>query len=101
MRDISHAKDTVRAIIKIMNSRFNEDFIIASGESRSISEICKIVCNIVGINDKKVDFIDKYNKKFTYKIANNSKIKKKLNWKPQYSFEKMVKEMFIYDSKKY
>lgn len=99
IRDISHAKDSVDAIIKIMNSKYNEDFIIASGISRSISEICNIVCNIVGISFSKISFMDNFNKKFTYKIANNSKIKKKVNWKPKYSFEKMIKEMVLNESK--
>ena len=93
VRDISHAKDVVRAIIKIMDSKLNEDFIIASGKSRSIKEISKIICKKIGIKSNSIIFKEKKFKQISYKIANNNKIKHKLKWKPQYSFQGLIEEM--------
>ena len=98
IRDISHAKDIVKGIIKIMDSKFNEDFIIASGKSRSIKELSKIVCKTIGIKSNSVIFLENKKKKMSYKIANNNKIKNKLKWKPEYSFQNLINE--IIDSKK-
>ena len=95
IRDISHAKDIVKGIIKIMNSKFNEDFIIASGKSRSIKEISNIICRTLNIKFNCVVFLDKKLKKMSYKIANTNKIKNKLNWKPEYSFQDLIDEMIV------
>ena len=93
VRDISHAKDVVRAIIKIMDSKLNEDFVIASGKSRSIKEISKIICKKIGIKSNCIIFKEKKFKQMSYKIANNNKIKNKLKWKPEYSFQGLIEEM--------
>ena len=93
VRDISYAKDIVDGIVKIMHSNKNEDFILASGKSRSITEICNTVAKITKIDKKKILFSNNKNKKISYKIADISKIKKKLNWKPKYSFEQLITKM--------
>ena len=82
-----------------MHSNKNEDFILASGKSRSIVEICNTVAKIIKIDKKKILFLNNKNKKFSYKIADISKIKKKLNWKPKFDFKGLVKEMVEYDLK--
>ena len=76
-----------------MHSNKNEDFILASGKSRSITEICNTVAKITKIDKKKILFSNNKNKKISYKIADISKIKKKLNWKPKYSFEQLITKM--------
>ena len=98
-RDWGHSKDYVRAMHLMMNYKKPDDWIVSTGETRSIRDFCKYAFNLVGLNYK--DFV-KQNKKFIrplelkYLKGDSSKIRKKLKWKPEYTFESMIEEMIEY-----
>ena len=98
-RDWGHSKDYVRAMHLMMNYKKPDDWIVSTGETRSIRDFCKYAFNLVGLNYK--DFV-KQNKKFIrplelkYLKGDSSKIQKKLKWKPEYTFESMIEEMIEY-----
>ena len=95
-RDWGHSYDYVRAMHKILNHSKPDDFVVATGETRTIRDLCRIVFSYFDLNFE--DHI-KINPKFfrpqelPYLCGDCSKIKKTLNWEPIYTFEKLVEEM--------
>ena len=95
-RDWGHSKDYVRAMHLILKHKEPDDFVIATGFTRSIRQLCKIVFSNLDLDYKK--YI-KQHKKFLrpeelkYLRGDASKAKKILKWKPEISFEQMIDEM--------
>ena len=95
-RDWGHAKDYVIAMQKILNYKKPDDWVVATGQSRSVAQMINYVFKKLKINKKKHL---KINKKFfrpeelKYLKGDSSKIRKTLKWKPEYTFEQMLDEM--------
>ena len=95
-RDWGHAKDYVRAMHLILNHDKADDFVISTGETHSIRELCKIIFSKLGMNYE--DYV-KINPKFirpeelNYLCGDSSKARNTLGWKPEYSFESLLEEM--------
>ena len=95
-RDWGHSKDYVKAMHLILNHNEPNDFVVSTGETHSIRELCELVFSKLKLNYK--DFV-KINPKFirpqelSYLCGDSSKIRKTLNWKPHYSFEMLINEM--------
>ncbi len=98
-RDWGHSKDYVRAIYEIVNYKKPLDWIVATGEARSIRDLCKLVFKKLGMNY--LDYV-KQDKKYMrpeelkYLRGDSSQIRKALKWKPNISFEDMVEEIINY-----
>lgn len=103
-RDFGHSKDYTRAMIMILEHNISDDFIIATGESHSIREICEIVFDKIELGDYKKYIIQnsKYMRPEELKElkGDNSKAKKILNWKSEYTFEMIIEEIINYWDKK-
>lgn len=56
-RDWGHSKDYVRAMHMIVNHSAPDDFVVATGETRSIRDLCEFVFNRFGLNY--IDFVKK------------------------------------------
>jgi GDPmannose 4,6-dehydratase len=103
-RDWGFAPEYMDAIHKILQQDKPEDFVISTGESHSVSEFVKLAFDLVGLNWKKFVKIDK---KFFRPMevhslkGDNTKAKKKLNWKPKTTFEKLVEIMVNEDIKRW
>ncbi len=99
-RDWGHAKDYVYAMWKMLQYKKPTDFVIGSGKSHSVKDFLKIAFNEFGLDYKKHIKIDK---KLLRKndsvslIADCSKAKLKLNWKPKYSFKMLIKDMINFE----
>ena len=112
-RDWGHAKDYVYAQWLILQQDKPDDYVIASGETRSVREFCIKVASwfnyeliFEGVGDQEVG-IDKKTNKVLIKIdplnfrptevdlllGDASKAKKILNWNPLISFDQLVDEM--------
>ena len=112
-RDWGHAKDYVYAQWLILQQDKPDDYVIASGETRSVREFCIKVASwfnydliFEGVGDQEVG-IDKKTNKVLIKIdplnfrptevdlllGDASKAKKVLNWKPLISFDQLVDEI--------
>ncbi len=97
-KDWLDARDTTEAIYLLALSKHNDDFIISSGNKKTVYDFVKVVANILKIkNVKKLIKINKNiiksNKTKAVLVGNSNKIKKKLNWRPKISFEKMIKDI--------
>ena len=95
-RDWGHAKDYVRAMNLILNYKRPDDFVIATGQSRSVGQMISYVFKKLKLSKEKYV---KINKKYfrpeelKYLKGDSTKARKVLGWKPEYSFEKMMDEM--------
>jgi len=100
-RDWSHAKDIVRGMWLMMQEDKPDDYVLASGTTRSIKEFLTDAFGIAGIG--KWDVFVVVDEKFFRPADVNllcgdaSKAKEKLDWEPQISFTDMVKEMVNHD----
>ena len=97
MRDWGHAIDYVNAMWLILQQKKPQDFVVATGISKSVRDLCKLVFFKLGLGDYK-KFI-KINKRYLrpnelYHLRGNAnKAKKILKWKANISFEDMIDEM--------
>jgi GDPmannose 4,6-dehydratase len=98
-RDWGHSKDYVDAMHKIINYSKPEDFVIATGQTHSIRDFCKITFQKLGLNYK--DYVVQKEKYFRpsevkYLRGDSKKAKKLLKWKPKYTLDKLIDEMINY-----
>ena len=99
-RDWGHSIDYVKAMEKIINYDFPTDFIISTGITHSVKDICKIAFKVLKLDYKKYVSINNNSDRTPDKgilRGNNKKIKDTLKWKPKISFETMIKEMTLND----
>jgi GDPmannose 4,6-dehydratase len=95
-RDWGHSHDYVRAMHLIVNHDEARDWVVATGESRSVRELCRYTFAALGMNYE--DYVVQ-NQKFMrpeelrYLRGDSSEIKQKLGWTPKYTFETMIDEM--------
>ena len=95
-RDWGHAADYVRAMHLMLQQPEAEDFVVAMGETHSVREFCELAFAEVGLDYRehvKVD--DRYYRpaEVDLLIGDPSKARTALGWKPQHTFEDLVKEM--------
>jgi GDPmannose 4,6-dehydratase len=95
-RDWGHCKDYVQAIWKMLQGDSPEDYVIGTEESHSVREFVEIAFNHVGLDYRKFVIVDPkfYRPAEVYDlIADASKARGRLGWRPQYRFEDLVREM--------
>lgn len=98
-RDFGSSRDYVIAMHKIVNHNIADDFVVATGNTHSVRDICKYVFTKLDLNYE--DYV-KINPKFLrqeelpYLKGDASKIKKELGWKPKTSFEDLFDEMIFH-----
>jgi len=95
-RDWGHSRDYVRAMHMILNHKTPEEFIVATGETHSVRDLCEAVFSKLGMDYKKYIV---QNPKFMrpeelkYLKGDPSKARNILGWKPEYTFSSMIDEM--------
>jgi len=95
-RDWGHAKDYTAAMIAITNHIRPDDFVISTGLTYSVREMCNIVFGYLGLDYRDYIVINpKYMRaeEVPFLRGDCSRAKIILNWNPQYSFESIMKEM--------
>jgi GDPmannose 4,6-dehydratase len=103
-RDWGHSYDYVRAMHLILQQDTPGDWVVATGETRSVRDMCEYVFSKLGMNYK--DHVTQ-NPKFLrpeelpYLKGDCTKIKTELGWVPTYTFEKMMDEMIEFWQKVY
>jgi GDPmannose 4,6-dehydratase len=98
-RDWGHSKDYVRAMHLIMNHTEPDDFVVATGVTNSVGDMCNYVFSKLGMTS--TDYITqdpRYMRaeELKYLKGDCSKIKNALGWKPTYTFETMMDEMIAH-----
>lgn len=95
-RDWGHSKDYTRAMIKIINHDTPDDFVVSTGETYSVRDLCKVVFEHLDLNYE--DYVvqnPKYMRpeELKYLRGDCTKTKEVLGWEPEYTFESMMQEM--------
>ena len=95
-RDWGHSKDYTRAMMRIINHDTPEDFIVATGETHSVRNLCEVVFTKLGMDYR--DYVvqnPKYMRpeELKYLKGDSSKTREILGWKPEYTFDSMLEEM--------
>jgi GDPmannose 4,6-dehydratase len=99
-RDWSHAADMAEAMYLIATADRADDFVIASGEMRSVREFVEIVFSKLDMDYRDYVGIDPKYYRATEVDAlcgDASKIRKELGWEPKYDFDALVDEMISFD----
>ena len=95
-RDWGHAKDYVEAMWLMLQKDSPGDYVIGTGEQHSVKEFAEKAFSHVGLNYKDHIIVDQKLMRPTEVdtlIANYSKAKKNLKWKPKTSFNDLVQAM--------
>jgi GDPmannose 4,6-dehydratase len=124
-RDWGHAKDYVEGMYLILQQEKPEDFVLATGITTTIRDFVKMAFNEIGIvldfrgqNEEEEGFVVSNNGIYNISkgqvlvkvdpkyyrptevellIGDASKANSKLNWKPKYTLNELVKEMVTSD----
>jgi GDPmannose 4,6-dehydratase len=95
-RDWGHSRDYVEAMWMMLQAGSPEDYVIGTEESHSVREFAQIAFDHVGLDYKKFVIIDQnyYRPAEIFDlVADASKAREKLSWKPNYGFADLVREM--------
>lgn len=95
-RDWGHAKDYVEAMWMMLQQENPEDYVIATGETRSVEEMVEYVFKRLDLNW--LDFVQTDKKyirpeELHYLRGDSTKARTNLGWKPKYTFQQMMDEM--------
>jgi GDPmannose 4,6-dehydratase len=99
-RDWGHARDYVRAMWLMLQQEGPDDFVIATGTTRSVRDFCNAAFGCVGLNAEDHIVIDPLflrPAEVDVLRGDASKAKWKLGWTPSTSFEGLVQEMVAAD----
>ena len=94
-RDWGHSKDYVKAMHLILQQDKPGDWVVATGESRSVRDMCEYVFTKLGLDYK--NYVVQ-NEKFLRPeelpyLKGDSTVIRSLGWVPEYTFETMMDEM--------
>jgi GDPmannose 4,6-dehydratase len=101
-RDWCYAKDAVRAMWMMLQQEQPDDYIIASGETHSVRDLVQTAFDCVGLDWKQYVSVDPnfYRPDEEVQLVGSiDKIRRQLNWEPQYSFKQLVELMVDQDLK--
>ena len=97
-RDWGHSKDYVRAMHLILQQDQPGDWVVATGETRSVRDMCKYVFETLDLDYQEFVLQDQKflrPEELPYLKGDSSRIRA-LGWKPEYTFESMMDEMIEY-----
>lgn len=95
-RDWGHSYDYVRAMHLIVNNDEARDWIVSTGETRTVRELCDYVFSALGLDYR--DYVvqnPQYirSEELKYLRGDSTEIREKLGWQPKYNFDSMMEEM--------
>ena len=103
-RDWGHSYDYVRAMHLILQQPEPGDWVVATGETRSVRDMCEYVFSKLGLDyNQYVIQNDKFLRpeELPYLKGDCTKIKNEMNWTLTYTFEMMMDEMIEFWLKTY
>jgi len=95
-RDWGHAKDYIRAMRAMLQQKDPEDFVVASGQSHTVREFCELAFGEVGLDYRDYVVTDErfYRPaEVDSLVGDATRAREVLNWRPEYNFEQLVKDM--------
>jgi len=116
-RDWGHAKDFVRGMWMLLQQEEPDDFILATGKTHTVRELCELSfayadipikwqgkgSNEIAIRKDSGETVIEIDPRYhrpaeTGRLKGDaSKAREKLGWHPTYSFKEMIREMVDYD----
>jgi GDPmannose 4,6-dehydratase len=102
-RDWGHSRDYVRAMWLMMQQDTPDDYVIATGRTVTVRDMCRIAFEHVGLNMQDHLVIDPElfrPAEVDVLLGNPAKAKAKLGWEPQITLEEMIVEMVEADLKR-
>jgi GDPmannose 4,6-dehydratase len=99
-RDWGFAGDYVEAMWMMMQQSEPDDYVIATGETRTVREFCERVFDLVGLDYRKYVALDsRYLRPLEVDLllGDAGKANKKLGWTPKTSFSELVELMVQHD----
>ena len=99
-RDWGYAKDYVEAMWLMLQQEKPEDYVIATGESRSIRDFLEEAFGYQGLDWRDfVEFDPRYMRptEVDFLLGDASKARTKLGWKPKVTFKELVRIMVDHD----
>jgi GDPmannose 4,6-dehydratase len=98
-RDWGHSKDYVRAMHLILQQDKPGDYVVATGETRSVRDMCEYVFNQLGLDYRQwVTQNPKFLRpeELPYLKGDSTRVRTELGWQPEYTFETMMDEMIAH-----
>jgi GDPmannose 4,6-dehydratase len=98
-RDWGHSKDYVRAMHLLLNHETPDEWIVATGVTHSVRDLCNYVFNKLDLNYEDCvgqNPIYMRPQELKYLKGDSSKTRNILGWQPEYTFETMLDEMIEY-----
>lgn len=95
-RDWGYAGDYVRAMWQMLNRDKPDEFVIGSGETHSVRELCELAFDCLDLDYREYVIQDPefYRPpEIAQLVSNPSKAHHELNWQPQVSFKELVQRM--------
>ncbi len=92
-RDWGHAKDYVRAMWMMLQQGTPGDYVIATGEARTVRRLLRFLLGDKYMNMVSVDPDLLRPNEVSYLAGDSSKAEKELGWKPEITFESMMMEL--------
>ena len=102
-RDWGFAGDYVKAMWLMLQQPKPEDYVIATGSTRSVRDLVQISFKIVGLDWEKYVKVDRAflrPAEVDLLVGDASKAKRELGWEPKVTFEEMIKMMVEEDLKR-
>ena len=98
-RDWGHSWDYVRAMHMILAHQQPRDWVVATGETRTVRELCEFTFGELGLDYR--DWVHQNPKymrpeELRYLRGDSHDIRQVLGWQPRYTFETMIQEMIRY-----
>jgi GDPmannose 4,6-dehydratase len=95
-RDWGHSYDYVRAMHLIVNNDEARDWVVSTGETRTVRELCEYVFSALDLNYE--DYVvqnPEYMRaeELKYLRGDSTEIREKLGWEPKYNFNSLMDEM--------
>lgn len=101
-RDWGYAGDYVRAMWLMLQQAEPDDFVVGTGETHTVQEFVEIACDEAGIDWRKHVVVDPQfyrPAEVDLLLADPTKANEKLGWKPEVSFDGLVRMMVDADLK--
>jgi GDPmannose 4,6-dehydratase len=102
-RDWGHAEDYVRGMWMMLQQREPDDYVLATGQSRSVLDFLVAAFKVVHMGPDWIEKAVYQDRQFMrpcevyFLRGDASKAKQILGWRPEISFEKLVERMVLYE----
>jgi GDPmannose 4,6-dehydratase len=95
-RDWGHARDFVRAMWAMLQLDTPQDFVIATGQTHTVGELCRLAFEVVGLDWREHVTSDSSllrPAEVDHLVGDARRAQAQLGWKPETSFAELVREM--------